>query len=115
MRRVLVLGVVAATLALGGCASSDPLAALTAEIARIREQDARAGVAPDANDVTRQIQLAIKNRTRLNITIQNAQGESIDYLLEPVGLANGRLRAKDRKADIERTLPLSSVVSIAIQ
>jgi len=92
----------------------DPLAALTAEIARIREQDARAGVAPDADDVTRQIQLAIKNRTRLNITIQNAQGESIDYLLEPVGLANGRLRAKDRKADIERTLPLTSITAVGL-
>lgn len=92
----------------------DPLAATEAQIARIREQDARAGVAPDADDVARQIQLAIKNRTRLLITIQNGQGESIEYLLEPVGIANGRLRAKDRKADIERTLPLSSITQVSL-
>jgi hypothetical protein len=49
------------------------------------------------------------------IVLTAANGEQVEYLVEPVGVANGRLRAKDRKADIERTLPLSSVVSIAIQ
>ena len=39
-------------------------------------------------------------------------GEVIDYLLEPASVGNGRFRARDRHADIERTLPLSSVVSI---
>ena len=49
------------------------------------------------------------------IVLKTSNGEQVEYLVEPVGVANGRLRAKDRKADLERTLPLSSVVSISIQ
>jgi hypothetical protein len=40
-------------------------------------------------------------------------GSESEYLLEPAGLASGRLRARDRRADIERTLPLSSIVAVA--
>jgi hypothetical protein len=40
-------------------------------------------------------------------------GRLIDYLLEPTGVSGGRLRGRDRKADIERTLPLSSIVSLS--
>ena len=36
-------------------------------------------------------------------------GSVVDYLLEPTGVGGGRLRGRDRAADIERTLPLSSV------
>ena len=38
----------------------------------------------------------------------------MSFSLEPIGVANGRLRAKDRKADIERTLPVSAITSITI-
>jgi hypothetical protein len=38
----------------------------------------------------------------------------MNFVLEPIGLANGRLRARDRKADIERTLPVSAITSIVI-
>ena len=36
-------------------------------------------------------------------------GRVVDYLLEPTGVGGGRVRGRDRAADIERTLPLSSV------
>ena len=90
--------------------SSGPLA----DIARMREQDSTPGVNPDTDDVVRQIQRAIKNRVRLGITVTTASGETHEFLLEPTGIANGRLRAKDRKADIERTLPLTSITAVTL-
>jgi hypothetical protein len=36
-------------------------------------------------------------------------GHTVEYLFEPTGVGGGRLRGRDRAADIERTLPLSSV------
>ncbi|MDE2386570.1 MAG: helicase-associated domain-containing protein [Actinomycetales bacterium] len=98
-------------------AQGEPLdleASIGADLARMREQDAKAGSAPDSDDVTRQIQLAIKNKARLNITVTTDAGVAHQFLLEPTGIANGRLRAKDRKADIERTLPLASITQVTL-
>ncbi|MDE2387392.1 MAG: helicase-associated domain-containing protein, partial [Actinomycetales bacterium] len=89
-------------------------ASILADLARMREQDAKAGSAPDSDDVTRQIQLAIKNKASLNITVTTDAGVAHQFLLEPTGIANGRLRAKDRKADIERTLPLASITQVTL-
>jgi hypothetical protein len=85
------------------------------DIQRLRDQDAKLGSEPDDDDLLRQIQLAIKNKATALVTLQSASGESMEYLIQPVGLANGRLRAKDRKADVERTLPLASITSIVLQ
>lgn len=85
------------------------------DIARMREADNQGASNPDDDELLRQIQLAIKYKAKMQIVLTTASGELVEYLVEPVGVANGRLRAKDRKADLERTLPLSSVVSIAIQ
>ena len=85
------------------------------DIARMRSADSQGSSNPDDDELLRQIQLAIKYKAKMLIVLTAANGEQVEYLVEPVGVANGRLRAKDRKADIERTLPLSSVVSIAIQ
>jgi hypothetical protein len=85
------------------------------DIQRLRDQDARLGSEPDDDDLLRQIQLAIKNKATALVTLQTTNGEQIEYLIQPVGLANGRLRAKDRKADVERTLPLASISSIILQ
>lgn len=83
------------------------------DIERIRLGD------PSADDqsesqVFRQIQLAIKNKTRMRTTVKSNSGTEIEFTLEPIGLANGRLRAKDRKADIERTLPLTSILKVVL-
>jgi predicted DNA-binding transcriptional regulator YafY len=88
---------------------------ITEDIARMRSADSQGSSNPDDDELLRQIQLAIKYKAKMLIVLTAANGEQVEYLVEPVGVANGRLRAKDRKADIERTLPLSSVVSIAIQ
>ena len=84
-----------------------------ADISRLRDQDAKLGDAPDDDDLQRQIQLAIKNKTRARFTVISSTGE-MEFLLEPIGIANGRLRAKDRKADIERTLPLASILRVVL-
>jgi hypothetical protein len=60
----------------------------------------------------RQLDLAIKSRIPVIVVVTMPNGTTADYLLEPTGLGGGRLRARDRKADIERTLPLTSIVEV---
>jgi len=60
----------------------------------------------------RQLDLAIKARIPVIVVVTMPNGSTADYLLEPTGLGGGRLRARDRKADIERTLPLTSIVEV---
>jgi len=61
----------------------------------------------------RQLELAIKSKITLVVTVSTPDGGTVDHVLEPTTLSNGRLRARDRKADIERTLPLSRIVSVS--
>jgi hypothetical protein len=63
--------------------------------------------------LSRQLDVAIRAKLGLTVTVQLPDGSSVDYQLEPASVAGGRLRARDRKADIERTLPLSSITSVA--
>ncbi len=86
-----------------------------ADISRLREQDARVGEAPDGDDLHRQIQLAIKNKAKAWFTVVTGDGSELLFLLEPIGIANGRLRAKDRKADIERTIPIASITKVTFE
>ena len=70
----------------------------------------------DENDqawLVRQLEVAIRARAALTVTITMPNGSNIDYQLEPTSLGGGRLRARDRKSAIERTLPLSSIATIA--
>jgi hypothetical protein len=63
--------------------------------------------------LSRQIDVAIRAKLALTVTVQLPDGSSADYQLEPASVAGGRLRARDRKADIERTLPLASITAVA--
>ncbi|MEP6479123.1 MAG: helicase-associated domain-containing protein [Rhodoglobus sp.] len=63
--------------------------------------------------LSRQLDLAIRNKVALTVTVTMPNGSTVDYQLEPASVAGGRLRARDRKADIERTLPLSSIAGVA--
>lgn len=84
------------------------------DIQRLRIQETKLGAAPDDDDLQRQIQLAIKNKAKARFTVSSNSGDEIEFLLEPIGIANGRLRAKDRKADIERTLPIASIIRVVL-
>jgi len=85
-----------------------------ADIQRLREQEERLGTEPDGDDLARSIQLAIKNKSIIVIGVTTKAGDELEFTLEPIGFANGRLRAKDKKADIERTLPLTSITRVAL-
>ncbi|MEY4434177.1 MAG: hypothetical protein RIR16_217 [Actinomycetota bacterium] len=83
-------------------------------IARLREADSKLGASSEGDDLLRQIQLAIKNKTQIRVGVQTSAGQKIEYRLDPKSVANGRFRGMDRQADIERTLPISSIRSISL-
>ncbi len=62
--------------------------------------------------LARQLDVAIRARQTVTVSIAMPGGVVVDYLLEPASVGGGRFRARDRRADIERTLPLSSIISI---
>ena len=63
--------------------------------------------------LSRQLDVAIRGKLTLTVTVRMGDGSTADYQLEPASVAGGRLRALDRKADIERTLPLANIVSVS--
>ncbi|WP_414172015.1 helicase-associated domain-containing protein [Clavibacter tessellarius] len=85
----------------------DPADAL---VARVRAADG-----PDYGTAwtTRQLEVAIRAKAALSVRVRLPDGREVDHVLEPASVAGGRLRARDRVADVERTLPLSSIVSLS--
>ena len=82
-------------------------------INRWRDHEAKLGSAPEGDDIVRHIELTIKNKGSISITVKIGD-EARDFLLEPIGLANGRLRARDRKADTERVIPLEKITAVRL-
>lgn len=80
-------------------------------------QRVRSGAAAEPADtgrawLERQLELAVKNRMTVLVSVRLPDGSEVEYLVEPASLAGGRLRARDRRADIERTLPVSSITAV---
>lgn len=94
-----------------GAAVGDDTAAIL--VHRVRENAASAPEEADRAWLARQLELAIKGRMTVAVTVRLPDDSLTEYTLEPAALAGGRLRARDRRADIERTLPLSSIVSVS--
>jgi len=94
----------------GGVASDDTAAVL---VSRVRESAADAPEEADRAWLARQLELAIKGKVTVTVTVRLPDESLAEYVLEPAALAGGRLRARDRRADIERTLPLASIISVA--
>ncbi|AWB90478.1 helicase-associated domain-containing protein [Homoserinimonas hongtaonis] len=63
--------------------------------------------------IARQLETAIRAKTPLTVSVTVPGGAIVEFDLMPTSVAGGRLRARDRRSDIERTLPLSSIDSIA--
>jgi hypothetical protein len=61
----------------------------------------------------RQLDAAIKTKTPLTVTVAMPNGTLVDYQLEPTSVTGGRLRGRDNRAAIERTLPLSRISGIS--
>ena len=90
-------------------APPDPASAL---VARLRE--ATVGGAEETGQawLVRQLEHSIRSKVAVTVTVRLPDGTDADYLLEPASLGGGRLRARDRRADIERTLPLASITAV---
>ena len=99
---------------IGASERIETVSTVAADIQRLREQDEKLGTEPDDDDLARSIQLAIKNKSIIVIGVVTNTGTELEFTLEPIGFANGRLRAKDKKADIERTLPLASITRVSL-
>lgn len=72
-------------------------------------------VEPEASGtawIARQLELAAKVKTVVAVMVRMPDGSEQELRLEPASVAGGRLRARDARADLERTLPLSSITSV---
>ncbi|MFC0680900.1 helicase-associated domain-containing protein [Lysobacter korlensis] len=81
-------------------------------LARVRRSGSSAPEEAGAAWIVRQLEVAIRNRTGVMVTVRMPDGSQVTYALEPAAVAGGRLRSRDRRADIERTLPLSHIVAV---
>ncbi|KRB38900.1 helicase-associated domain-containing protein [Microbacterium sp. Root180] len=59
----------------------------------------------------RELEQAVRARSEIVVVVRMPDGSERAFTLEASGLGGGRLRGRDRAADIERTLPVSSIIS----
>lgn len=81
-------------------------------VARLRDSDHQISASSDDESIMRQIMLAIKSKAKVSVTFLGQNDVEVVMTLEPSGVANGRMRARDRKADIERTIPIANISAI---
>ncbi|MGF3053204.1 helicase-associated domain-containing protein [Microbacterium sp. YY-03] len=60
----------------------------------------------------RELELAVRNRNTVTVTVEIPGAEPRTFTLEASGFGGGRLRGRDKAADVERTLPVSHITSI---
>lgn len=68
--------------------------------------------ASGAGDLSRKLELAIRDKSPVQVIAASGSDERT-FILLPVALTGGRLRATDQVAGVERTLPLSAIVAVA--
>jgi hypothetical protein len=66
----------------------------------------------DAAWLERELDAAVRARAAVDVVVRLPDGSTRTFRLEATGLGGGRLRGRDRGADVERTLPLSSIASV---
>ena len=66
----------------------------------------------DAAWLERELEQAVRARATVVVAVRLPDGSAREFTLEAAGLGGGRLRGRDRAADIERTLPVSSIVGV---
>ncbi len=67
----------------------------------------------DAAWLERELEQAVRARATIDVTVSLPDGSTRVFALEATGLGGGRLRGLDRAADVERTLPMTSIVSVS--
>ena len=78
-------------------------------IARLR---AHQGPDADAAWLDRELEAAVRARALVVVEVAMPDGSSRELTLEASGVGGGRLRGRDRAADVERTLPVRSIRSV---
>ena len=84
----------------------DTYARLIAALRAGHETDA------DAAWLGRELEQAVRTKSVIIVVVRMPDGSERALTLEASGLGGGRLRGRDRGADVERTLPVSSIVSV---
>ena len=79
---------------------------------RLRQTEADVSGGTDLAWIARQLDAAIRAKQTVTVTVQVPRSGPMEFVLEPTGVSGGRLRGRDKKADIERTLPLSSILEL---
>lgn len=92
-----------------GDPSADPAGAYARLVGALRSGQRDAG---DDAWLLRELEQAVRARSELVVAVRMPDGGERAFTLEVTGLGGGRLRGRDRAADIERTLPVSSIVSV---
>ena len=84
---------------------------VAAAVARIRTGSS---VSADGDGawVARQWELALRGKLSVRATVTLPDGSERSFDLEPTGIAAGRVRGRDKAADIERTLPVASITAL---
>lgn len=80
-------------------------------ISRLRAQQ---GPDADAAWLERELETAVRTKAVLLVEVGMPDGSTRELLLEASGLGGGRLRGRDRAADVERTLPVKSIRSARV-
>ncbi|KQV26227.1 MULTISPECIES: helicase-associated domain-containing protein [unclassified Microcella] len=83
-----------------------------AAVARLRHAAASTSSESGAAWVSRQWELAVRGRLGVRATIAMPDGTERVLELEPTGIAGSRVRGRDLQADVERTLPISSITAL---
>lgn len=84
----------------------DPYAGLLARLRGSSSDDS------DAAWLGRELEQAVRSHSIVTIIVRLPDGSDREITMEATGLGGGRLRGRDRAADVERTLPVSSIVSV---
>ncbi len=67
---------------------------------------------PSGDDVTRQLQFALRNKLKVSVRVSYPDGSEREHLIEPLGIAGSRVRGRDTAKQAEITLPLGRITSI---
>ncbi|WEG09870.1 helicase-associated domain-containing protein [Microbacterium horticulturae] len=102
-----------------------PLRRRRAPVAASTRPDPAAALLPVAEDLIahsggdadrawlqRELDHAVRSRSEIVVTVRLPDGAERAFTIEASGLGGGRLRGRDRGADVERTLPVSSIVAV---
>lgn len=87
-------------------ATLDPAPDYSSLIAAMRSHQ---GPDADAAWLDRELEAAVRAKAVLRVSVGMPDGSTRELILEATGLGGGRLRGRDRAADVERTLPVSSI------